>query len=553
MKGVLGYALVGAVGLSACVGTIGDGDGDGSGKLPPGTEVVEADQIAKSGLRRMTAVEMVATVYDLLDTTSLPLLELLPSDARTPFDNDYNEQVTSQALIDSADFLAERAADELIADIPRRDKIVGCTPTGVDDEACMRSFVETFGRRALRRALSDEEVDEYVLGVGANDGAMDSAAAEDDFYTGVHQVVWSLLQDPEFLYRVEIGAELEHQPGVFKLSNFEVASRLSYFIWGSMPDDQLLDRAEAGDLTTKEQRVEVATRLLDDDRAKARIARFHAMWLGYEIMPHAGEMGADMTGETSALIQRIIFDDNRPWQDLFRFNETFLTPFLATHYGFATAPQNPEGAWVPYPADSGRAGLFGHGSFLSIGAKFDDTSPVQRGLVIRERLFCQDISDPPPGVDVDEPPEAPVEAICKPDRFAVTEVGGCGTCHALINPLGFGLERYDQFGVLRDFEPDNPDTPEDESMCEISGDGNFDGVAFNGPRELGEIALESGLLNECISKQLYRFVTGRTLLDTTDNKIVKVLQENMGQEDFSFQELVVNIVTHDSFGFRSME
>jgi hypothetical protein len=321
-------------------------------------------------------------------------------------------------------------------------------------------------------------------------------------------------------------------------------------LWGSTPDDALLDRAASGLLNTPEQRREAALVMLEDERAKRRIARFHAMWLGYEILPHAGQLGDDMRAETSALIDRVIFEDQRAWQDLFRLEETFVSDFLADHYGLPP-PQDPAGDWVSY-GDSGRAGILSHGSFLSIGAKFNDTSPVRRGLVVRERLLCQEIADPPPNVDVDKP--VVVEnAVCKPERFAAHSQGGCANCHRLMDPIGFGLESYDQFGVFREFEPDNPDTVEDESQCAIDGQGKVDDVEFNGPAALGALAVDSGMASECVTKQLYRFVFGRSELDLTDERVVRLVNQELGDGDFAFIDLALEIVAHPSFAYRTEE
>lgn len=535
--------LICAVVLAGCIGTIGDGGQDGATSVDP--ELVPTRDLA-----RLTTAEYFATVRDLLGDESLPVFEILPADARTPFDNEVLEQVASQGLIDAADYLAERAADQLIADPARRDLIVGCSPSGPADETCLRSFVTTFGRRAFRRPLTTEEIDGYVLGPEGGAGALGYAIEANDFDTAVHSVVWSMLQDPAFLYRVEIGTAVDGQPGIFKLTDFELASRLSYFIWGSMPDDMLLDRAGAGALGTPEALHEETLRLLSDDRAVARIARFHAMWLGYELLPHTAELSGAMKAETDALVKRVIFDEKLPWQRLFTFEETFVTDFLAQSYGLA-APASAAGGWVPY-ASSGRAGILSHGSFLSIGAKFNDTSPVQRGLVIRERLFCHDIADPPPGVDVDAP-VMPANTVCKVDRFASHSQGGCATCHRQIDPLGFGLESYDQLGRFRTHEPDNPDTPDDESQCAIEGRGEFEQGVFQGPAELGKLAVDSGLVTDCLSQQLYRFVSGRFDLDGVDRRVVRAINERVGDPSFTFGDLVVEVVSHQSFAYRSTE
>src|SRR5205085_48314 len=115
----------------------------------------------------------------------------------------------------------------------RRDMVVGCTPTGPGDEACMRDFVTRLGRRALRRPLTDDEIDQFLHGENGDDGIVDYAVEDGDFYTGVDSFVRTILQDPQFLYRVEIGDPVDGEPGVFKLNDFEIATRLSYFVWGS--------------------------------------------------------------------------------------------------------------------------------------------------------------------------------------------------------------------------------------------------------------------------------------------------------------------------------
>src|SRR5262245_1155508 len=157
---------------AACVGNIGEHGqgGPADGTIP--TLGVDADTIAASGLRRLTASEYYNTLVDLLHDDQLPVFELAPTDARSPFDNDYSSQVASQGLIDAADFIAEKAADRLVADLIRRDQIVGCVPADAGDEDCLRSFVTTFGRRALRHTLTAEEIDAYVAGLDGDEGAL---------------------------------------------------------------------------------------------------------------------------------------------------------------------------------------------------------------------------------------------------------------------------------------------------------------------------------------------------------------------------------------------
>jgi Protein of unknown function (DUF1592)/Protein of unknown function (DUF1588)/Protein of unknown function (DUF1595)/Protein of unknown function (DUF1587) len=515
------------------------------------TDDMEATMVPISGLRRLTAAEYDATVADLLDDDELPSFELLPADARTPFDNDYREQTVSDALINAADYLSELAATRLVDDPARRDRVVGCTPAGPDDEACMRSFVESFGRRALRRPLDPAEVELYLEGSGAGDGALAHALEDDDFYTGVELVVRTMLQEPGFLYRVELGEPVPEQAGLFHLDPFEIATRMSYLVWGTGPDDELLDRAAAGELQTPAEREATLLHMLEDPRAQARMERFHLQWLGFEQLPHGGELAAAMRTETAALLRRVLFEEARPWRELLTFPETFVGDALATHYGL-TAPGSVEPVWIDY-GNSGRRGLLSHGAFLSIGMLADDTSPVLRGKVIRERLLCQEIPPPPPGVNVDEPPKSASDGFCKPDRYAQHSDGGCAGCHQLLEPVGFGLETYDALGRLRTHEVDDPMTEPDESTCAIDGQGELVGVGrFEGPAELAELALQDGLVDQCLMIQLHRFAIGRGTLDHggADGAVLERIAERVGTEDFTLADVLSALVVDETFAYR---
>ena len=517
---------------SAESGGSGGGSDSDSTEEPPPPEVL--DRVGDAGIRRLTAAEYSATVRDVLGVEVDAAL-LLPEDWRQPFDNDFTTQNASQALIDGAELLAADVSG-LALEPGLRDQTVGCSPAGPTDAACFEDFLARVGRRILRRPLSDDDLARY--------GSLIAEAEETgDFYDAVDVALRALLQHPEFLYRVEVGTPLDGVADVFALNDFEVATRLSYLLWGSAPNDALLDRAESGGLSSADGVREATEEMLLDSRARTRIGRFHALWLGYEQLPHGPDLSAAMQAETQALIDRVVFDDGMPWQDLFRADETFVDATLAEHYGLP-APSEP--SWVSY-GDSGRRGLLSHGTFLSSMGKIDDSSPTKRGILVRTRLMCQVIPPPPPTVDVDM--TEPEEGTCKEDFYREQHLSapGCVSCHALMDPIGLGLENYDHTGAFRVVENDDP-------SCEISGEGELDGQPFSGPAELSNLLVESGALNHCAAEQLYRFAMGRSELAEVDESFIDfVVEQNGAEGDFDFAGLMLAFVSEDAFRYRRNE
>lgn len=529
-------ALALACAAAGCVGDVGDDDGEGVGGRG-GTSVEAESEIGAIGLRRLSVAEYQQTVVDLLGTEPVGARELLPVDTLAPFDNDYTLQTPSEALIKGAELLAGTIAEAVLADAALVERVVGCTPVGAVDDACFRSFIARFGRRALRRPLEPAEVDKLAAfaTLGAEAG---------DFRVGVGAVLRAFLQHPELLYRVEIGTPVAEEPGVFRLGDFELATRMSYFLIGSTPPDWLLDAAEHGELATPDGLGDAAARLFADARARARIQRFHAMWLSYGTLSDAGVSGM-MHDETNALIEKVVFEENRPWTDILTADETWLSPELAQHYGL-DSPGTSAG-WVSY-ASSGRKGLLSHGTFLSAVSKFGDTSPTQRGRLVRTQLFCQDIAPPPPTVNADEPPDEGDPDACKTERYFMKDQPECSGCHLKMDPIGFGLEAYGADGRFRAVEPGKPE-------CEITGDGDFVGLGtFNGPAELADLAVDSGIVEACVAKQLYRFAVGHLGLDQGDLALVDALVKDASSDGgLTVQNFVQSYVRSEAFRFRREE
>jgi hypothetical protein len=543
--GLCGLLLLALLALPACSGKViapGGGDSNqgtpgGAAGSPGGAGDPDAPFVAfESLVRRQSRTELELSVRDWLGDTNGAAARFLEEDEYAPYDNGYQQQLASQALIDSLEALAQDVAARVMGDTKLRAALVPCTPTGVGDTACFRKTVEQLGRRAFRRPLAASEVDGYLPLLTLAGQA--PAGVKSDFYTGVEFALRALLQDPEFLYRIE-QQSAGPAPDVSALQGHEIATRLSYLLWGSTPDEMLLQQAEAGELASGAGRRKAATRLLSDPRAKAQLSRFHAMWLGYRAIPHTPELTAAFAAESSALVERVVFDEQHDYLDLFRLKETYVDAMLATHYGL-TPPKSGR-AWVPYGAGE-RAGILAHGSVLAAFSKFSDTSPTQRGIFIRTRLMCQSVGSPPASVMVDQPPRSD-DSPCKSARYAAHAQGSCAGCHGLIDPIGFGLERYDIAGRYREHDDGLPE-------CRLDGKGALPGLGdFSGPAQLAEKLIESDTLEGCVVKQYLSFALGRAA-GAHDTGALTALTRGFESGGRSFQELMLALVENDAFALR---
>lgn len=543
----LGAAML--VASTSCTGVIGDpGDAPrpGDEPVPPGVDresvLAQPDALGPVGVRRLSRREYVDTVRALtgVDISDADLAAF-PADSYTPFDNDYDNQLASETLVEGLRGIAERVAQAVLADPALRAAVVPCAPDDAD-EACLRQFVEQFGRRALRRPMTDEELADYT-GVAAT-----VAEEVGDFDAGVSVVMQALLQDASFIYRVETGKPVEDEPNLLRLDDHEVASRLSFLLWGTGPDEALLDLAEEDDALEPGPAIRsVASSMLADPRARDRVTRFFAMWLGYELPLPVESLDASMRRESATLVERVVFDEQSSMLDIFTSSGTFVDAELAESYGLPE-PASPDGDWVTY-SSSGRQGILSHATFLSNGVKAGLTSPTLRGLYVRLRLTCEEVPPPPPDlmVDVDEPPPGLSDDDCKSERYAVHATNAaCSGCHEQMDPIGFGLESYDALGRFRATEEGRPD-------CPVEGEGELSGIGtFRGPGELADLLITSGRLETCFAEQLFRFVMGRQER-TEDRATIEALTEHMRELDHRFDALLLDLVSLPAFRYRVID
>lgn len=522
----------GAAGTSDAVNRAGSA-GQGNGVGPA------SDLASVSVARRLSRSEIDNTVRDLLGDGTNPASTILPEDEYTPFDNDSTRQKASAALIDSLEATANLIAEHVLTPA-NRAHVVPCAPSGPGDAACFERVIRTVGERLFRRPLVDDEVRAYLT--LQSYATEDNLAVVHDFYTAVGLLLRSMLQDPEFLYRIEVGTKTA-QAGVLRLTSYEIATRLSFLVLGSSPDAALLALGKTDGLVDSQARRAEASRLLMDARARDQIHRFHAMWLGYRAIPATPALAAAFNLETTKLIDRVVFDQPASYLTLFTSPETYLNDALALQYGLPK-PAGGEG-WVPYGA-SGRAGILSQGSVLAAFSKFSDTSPTQRGIFVQTRLLCNTVLPPPASVNVDQPPSAP-DSLCKLDRYAAHRaVPSCASCHQNLDPIGYGLEQYDIGGRYRTHD-------DAHAECLIPGTGELPGYGtFSGPAELGRKLVDSGKLEQCFVQKLLSFAVGRALRPEESTAATE-FADSFKASDYSLKELLLDYVASDRFALRQEE
>jgi hypothetical protein len=522
--------------------TAGTGDTGDTGDDGPAEGLCGDPQPGASPIRRLSAFEYDNTIEDLLGDTSRPG-ENFAEEGGSGFDNNADVSTVSRLVAQKYMEAAETIAANAVSDLPG---LLGCDPTS-DESACVRSWIESFGAQAWRRPLTDDEIDGMLA-------LHDQVRAELDTTDGVEAVLQAFLQSPFFLYRVELGTEAAG-PDAVRLDDWEMASRLSYLLWGSMPDAALFEAAQAGELRSKAQIEQQARRMLDDPRARRMVLHFHQQWLDYggleiaakdpEVFPEYGpEIAALQRQELDAFIDHVLWESQGTIEELLTAPYGFANAELAAFYGVEGVTGTD---FVPLQDDSmARSGVLTLGGILSVQAKTNQTSPVARGLFVREQLLCQ--IPPPPPDDVDLTPPAPDPNATTRERYDQHRSDpACSTCHEMMDPIGFGLENYDGVGRWR---ADENGLPIDASGV-VSAVSDIDDPAFDGPVELGAKLAASGQVRACVATQWFRYAYGRTESQQLDECTLEELQQRLDASGGSITELLVTLTQTDAFLFRA--
>jgi hypothetical protein len=534
-----GFAALLVAGCGAVSGPPPGARGVESGRAhaagPTLAAVARAEVVAAPApLRRLTNEEYNNTVRDLLGDTGRPADAFAPDEAVGGFENNTVSPVT-QALVerymDAAESLAARAAVRL-------DKLAPCAAKELP-EACAREFIEAFGRRAYRRPLDEGERGAMLALYADKEKRSDHARA-------LQLVIAAMLQSPNFLYR------LEPADGALKtraLTGYEVATRLSYFIWASAPDAALLDAAAAGKLTAPDDVRRAARRLLADARAVDGIRSFHRQWLDLRELDTKSkdpvlypaftpELKRAIVEETLRFSANAVLQGGDTVATLLTSNRTFVNAPLAKLYG--VAPPAGEGfALVDLPPRE-RSGLLTQASVMAVLASVEEASPILRGKFVREKLLCETIAPPPPNVDITPPRFDPKRT--KKERFARHRTDpSCSYCHEMMDPTGFGFEHYDAVGAWRTVDEAFPV----DAVGMLSGTDDADGP-FDGAIELGARLSASKQVRRCIATQWFRSAVGRGERDEDTPSLDAAYQAFAGA-GFDVRELIVAIATTDAF------
>ena len=508
-----------------------------------------ADKGPRELVRRLTHSQYNNTVRDLLGDFSQPASRFPEEDYVDGFKNQLTAQGMPPLLVETYSTSAEKLALNAfrIGDV---NGLIPCKPASAADDKCRDAFIRQFGLKAFRRPLTDDEMRRY--------GVLFSTQARDTrkFLEGARVVVEAMLQSPNFLFHVEAGPD-------GKAEAYDVASRLSYMLWNTMPDKALFDAAAKGELSSAEGRQKWARRMVQDPKAHQALDEFFDEWLrfdkvvnavkeGREFADFTPELAAAMAEETRSLLQYLVWND-RNFMEALTADYSFLTSDLAALYG-TPAPQG-EFDMVKFPVSAHRAGILGQGSFLVSTAGPTATSPTARGIFIRERLLCQHVPPPPPGVNTTLPePSNPDNARARRQLMqAHVENATCASCHRLMDPIGFGLENFDAIGRWRDQEtvpvPPSKNSKVKEVKLPIDTQGEIAGIpnsAFSDARQLGAILAESPVCQKCMVRQIFRYAYGR--LETAgDEQAIDDLSIRFKASGFHFKDLLVALVESPEF------
>lgn len=418
----------------------------------------------------------------------------------------WNASVTPGGLVQYEDMARAIAAQ--VVNETNRQILIPCKPTdtSVFDEPCAKRFFTQVGRFLFRRPLTDNEV---RVRLTLTEKTTQSLG---DFYSGLAFGLSSLLVAPDFLYVVDVAEPDPQQPEALRLNAYSRASRLSFFLWNTSPDDKLLTAAARGDLYSREGLTRQANRMLASPRMKTGVRAFFADMLGFSgfdvlekdsiIYPAFGLAAAlDAKEQTLRTIADLLVTQNGDYRDIFTTRKTFMSRSLGRVY--QALVKVPEGSWEPYEFEPGglRTGIQGHLSFLALYSHPGRSSPTQRGKAVRTIFLCQKIPDPPGDVDFSKFSDPNSPSRTARERLAEHSTNpACAGCHKITDPIGLAMETFDGAGQFRTAE----------NNVSIDASGELDGQAFADSSGMAQALHDNPAVPSCLVNRLYAYASGRT-------------------------------------------
>ncbi len=554
-SGFFGAAAALALACGACTGNIEAPDDPNGAQVGPvagtggtptssGTAGSVSADFAPAGarLRRLTRSQYASSVKRLLgEGVTLPGdLEEDPAIAGY-LSVAASTLGVSERRVEQLESAALALSQQAVASSPARQKLVPCAVGAAVDAPCLEHFVTTFGRRALRRPLTQVERDRYLV-LAKQVGASDP-------WLGVQAVVLAVLQSPLFLYRREFGAVVAGDSQGRVLDGYELASRLSFFLEDTSPDDALLESAAAGKLDTDDGLKVEAERLLALPAARTSLKGFAAETLhlaNLAALPQiagffpllTSTLGESMRSEALLSFENVAFEGEHDFRDLLDTRQTYVNGELARLYGLSGVPDGAAFLQVTLPDDGRRLGLLGQAAFLAGSSHASSASATRRGQFIREALLCQAIPPPPPTVSTTLPDDS-VETGHRTARQKLElhrRDATCAACHAQMDPIGLGLENFDALGSWRD----------DDGGLAIDASSELDSTPFKSLKELAHLLRERPEVTACVTRNVFRFALGHQETPG-EAPYLADLTASFEANGHRFRALLLALTTHPAF------
>jgi len=513
----------------------------------------DAVAVGPTPLRRVSDLEYLNTLHDLFPALNLALPELPPDVPVAGFENDAEGQEPSDVLIARYEAIANLYAQAATADPSAVSAMVGCSDWSnpASSALCSGQFIAQTGRRIFRRPLSDSETRRYGV-------QFQSWETEVDFEGAVQLTLSAMLQSPQFLYRAETFPSNAVAGTVIAVEPYAMASRLSYLLWESGPDEALLQAASASALGTEAEIAAQARRMLADDRAKRVLWDFPRQWLGLDRILISENLArspavdplwtattqASASKETQLFIQNVL-GSGGTLRDLLTSRRAWVDSEMARVYGI----QTPASDWseVSLP-ESERAGLLTRVSYLAGYSHAGATSPPVRGNAIQLRWLCELPVSPPPGADLSQPMASPDEGP-QTNRMLFetrTKPPACQVCHVALNGFGFGLESFNAAGH---YQTTDNGLPIDASGAIYGTD--VDGP-FNGGVALSAALSKSEVVHHCATQELVRYALGRAPVEA-EEPTIDALATAFMTSGGDIRALLVAVATSPTFRTRLVE